>query len=66
MAFGGVDVGPKMFEGNDQRDLQSMDAEAIATATASSNIPQDREKWNVDFETVAKGFLCVYQLPNCC
>ncbi|EGE04706.1 hypothetical protein TEQG_03880 [Trichophyton equinum CBS 127.97] len=57
MAFGGVDVGPKMFEGNDQRDLQSMDAEAIATATASSNIPQDREKWNVDFETVAKGFL---------
>ncbi|EGD88847.1 hypothetical protein H112_03767 [Trichophyton rubrum D6] len=57
MAFGGVDVGPKMFEGNDQRDLQSMDAEAIATATASSNIPHDREKWNVDFETVAKGFL---------
>ncbi|KAM5476191.1 hypothetical protein MauCBS54593_000876 [Microsporum audouinii] len=57
MAFGGVDVGPKMFEGNDQRNLQAMDAEDILTATATSSIPQDREKWNVDFETVAKGFL---------
>ncbi|KAK2882657.1 hypothetical protein FQN49_000131 [Arthroderma sp. PD_2] len=57
MAFGGVDVGPKMFEGNDQRGLEAMDAEDILTATATSNIPQDRENWNVDFETVAKGFL---------
>ncbi|KAF3483132.1 argonaute-binding protein [Arthroderma uncinatum] len=57
MAFGGVDVGPKMFEGNDQRDLEAMDAEDILTATATSNIPQDRENWTIDFETVAKGYL---------
>lgn len=62
MSYGGVKVGPKMFGGNDQRDLQDMDAEDILTATAQSNIPEDRQDWVVDFELVAKGFLCVIPL----
>lgn len=57
MAYGGVDVGPKMFQGVDQRDIEDMDDEDIVTATAQSTIPKDRSEWTVDFELVAKGFL---------
>ncbi|KAK2746324.1 hypothetical protein FQN57_003206 [Myotisia sp. PD_48] len=56
LSYGGVEVGPKMFEGNDQRDLKNLDAEDIVTATAESSIPANREDWDVDFEKVAKGF----------
>lgn len=66
MSYGGVDVSPKMFEGNDPRDLQDMDAEDIMTATATSNIPKDREGWLVDFECVAKGFLFVFPILILC
>ncbi|EER24967.1 hypothetical protein CPC735_015660 [Coccidioides posadasii C735 delta SOWgp] len=57
LSYGGVNVGPKMFEGNDQKDLQRLDSEDIVTATAQTNIPEDRAHWDVDFEAVAKGFL---------
>ncbi|KAI1918794.1 hypothetical protein LOZ65_004708 [Ophidiomyces ophidiicola] len=57
LSFGGVKVGPKMFEGNDQKDLQRLDSEQIITATAETNIPEDRANWEVDFEMVVKGFL---------
>lgn len=57
MAYGGVSVGPKMFEGNDPRDIQNMEGEDIITATAEAFIPEDRSEWLVDFELVAKGFL---------
>ncbi|KAK2792767.1 hypothetical protein FQN52_002829 [Onygenales sp. PD_12] len=57
LAYGGVDVGPKMFEGTDQRGLEDMDAEGILTARAQSSIPKDRTGWDVDFEAVAKGYL---------
>ncbi|EGE81665.2 hypothetical protein, variant [Blastomyces dermatitidis ER-3] len=57
MSYGGVDVGPKMFEGNDQRDLMDKDAEDILTATAQASVPENRVGWAVDFEAVAKGFL---------
>ena len=57
LSYGGVDVGPKMFEGNDQRSFENMDADDIITATAETSIPEDRADWDVDFELVAKGFL---------
>ncbi|KKZ63506.1 hypothetical protein EMCG_02184 [[Emmonsia] crescens] len=57
MTYGGVDVGPKMFEGNDQRDLIDKDSEGILTATAQASVPENRVGWDVDFEAVAKGFL---------
>ncbi|KLJ11347.1 hypothetical protein EMPG_13384 [Blastomyces silverae] len=57
MSYGGVDVGPKMFEGNDPRDLMDKDAEDILTATAQASVPENRVGWAVDFEAVAKGFL---------
>ncbi|WEW60917.1 hypothetical protein PRK78_006405 [Emydomyces testavorans] len=62
LSYGGVKVGPKMFEGNDLKDLQRLDSEEIVTATAQTSIPEDRTDWDVDFETVAKGFFsCVIQ-----
>ncbi|OJD22885.1 hypothetical protein ACJ73_05763 [Blastomyces percursus] len=57
MSYGGVDVGPKMFEGNDQRDLRDKDAEEILTARAQASVPENRVGWVVDFDAVAKGFL---------
>ncbi|EEH49445.2 uncharacterized protein PADG_05524 [Paracoccidioides brasiliensis Pb18] len=57
LSYGGVDVGPKMFEGNDPHDLMDKDAEDILTATAQSSVPANRVDWDVDFEAVAKGFL---------
>lgn len=57
LSYGGIKVSPKMFGGNDQKDLQKLDSEEIVTATAITNIPEDRAGWDVDFETVAKGFL---------
>ncbi|KAK2766888.1 hypothetical protein FQN54_006202 [Arachnomyces sp. PD_36] len=57
MAFGGVTVGPKMFGGVDQKDMEAMDAAEILTARAQATITSDRSEWIVDFEQVAKGFL---------
>ncbi|EEP80355.1 predicted protein [Uncinocarpus reesii 1704] len=57
LSYGGVKVDQKMFEGNDEKDLKRLDSEEIITATAQTNIPEDRADWDVDFETVAKGFL---------
>ena len=57
MAFGGVTVGPKMFGGVDQKDMEDMDAEEIITARAQTSITDDRSAWIIDFEAVAKGFL---------
>ena len=64
MSYGGVDMGPKMFQGNDQRGLQDMEAEDILTATAQSVIPTDRSHWIIDFELVAKGYLYVPLNPS--
>ena len=63
MSYGGVDMGPKMFQGNDQRDLQDMKAEDAITATAQSAIPVGRSDWIIDFELVAKGYLYVPRNP---
>ena len=57
MSFGGVNVGPKMFGGVDQRDMECMDAGEIMTARAQATIVGDRADWIVGFEAVAKVFL---------
>lgn len=57
MSFGGISVGPKMFGGVDQKDLEIMDAAEIVAARAQASITADRSEWIVDFEAVAKGFL---------
>lgn len=60
MHFGGVECGPRMFSGLSNKDMGGMDAEEIARATASHNVPWDREdtkKWEVDFVGVGEGFL---------
>lgn len=58
LSYGGVDISPKMFGGNDERDRQDMDKDEIITAVAQSTVPEDRANWDVDFEAVVKGFLC--------
>lgn len=62
MKYGGVDGGQKQFSGGlDPKDLDERNAAEIAAMTAthkiSDDIILDEDKWVVDFEAVAKGFL---------
>ena len=57
LAYGGVNVNPKMFGGVDNRDLEAMDAEQILVATGQTNIDQDRSALPIDFDAVVRGYL---------
>jgi Argonaute siRNA chaperone (ARC) complex subunit Arb1 len=64
LAYGGLDVTPKMFQGVTERDAESMDKETLTRAMAQSSLESDfrdigkeSSKWVVDFEGVMKGFL---------
>ncbi|KAH0046561.1 hypothetical protein KCU72_g9632, partial [Aureobasidium melanogenum] len=60
MTYGGIECGPKMFGGSDNRDLAEMDAAEIAAVTAIHFVSEDvlyTDRWEVDFAGVAKGFL---------
>lgn len=57
LAFGGVDVGPKMFGGVEDRDLQEMDKEQIMLAGAQESIRQVRSELPVDFNAVVASYL---------
>ncbi|KAI4733837.1 hypothetical protein E4T50_15608 [Aureobasidium sp. EXF-12298] len=60
MTYGGIECGPKMFGGSDNRDLAEMDAAEIAAVTATHFVSEDvlyTDRWEVDFAGVAKGFL---------
>ncbi|KAF1919719.1 Argonaute siRNA chaperone complex subunit Arb1-domain-containing protein [Ampelomyces quisqualis] len=60
MRFGGVESGPRMAQGLSAQEMKKMDAEEIAQALATHNVPWDRAdemKWVVDFEGLAKAFL---------
>jgi hypothetical protein len=49
-----------MHQGLSAQEMKNMDAEEIAQARATHNVPWDRadeEKWVVDFEGLAKAFL---------
>ena len=60
MSYGGIESGPKMFGGSDNKDLAEMDAAEIAAVTAVHFVSEDilyTDRWEVDFAGVAKGFL---------
>ncbi|KAL2796317.1 Argonaute complex, subunit Arb1 [Aspergillus keveii] len=58
--YGGVDVGPNMFAGSDDRDLKEMDSEQILLARARTAIKQENSNLAIDFDAVVKGFLTSY------
>ncbi|PYH44503.1 uncharacterized protein BP01DRAFT_342179 [Aspergillus saccharolyticus JOP 1030-1] len=60
LAYGGVDVSPKMFEGTDQKDLQELDSEQILQAKTQTSIATDSAKLPIDFDAVVRGFLTSY------
>ena len=57
LAYGGVDVGPKMFGGVDDHDLKEMDNEEILLTRGQSSIAQERADLEIDFNAVVKGYL---------
>lgn len=60
MRFGGVESGPRMYQGISKQDMADMDAEELARALATHNVPWDRsdeKQWIVDFVGVCKAFL---------
>lgn len=60
MRFGGVESGPRMYQGITKAEMQSMDSEEIVRALATHNVPWDRadkKQWVVDFEGLVKAFL---------
>lgn len=64
LAYGGMDVGPNMFQGVSERDTESMDKDTLTRAMAQSSLSSDfrdigkeSSQWVVDFEGVMKGFL---------
>ncbi|THZ89541.1 hypothetical protein D6C84_00169 [Aureobasidium pullulans] len=59
MNYGGIESGPKMFGGSDNKDLAEKDAAEIAALTAIHFVCEDvlsSDRWEVDFVGVAKGF----------
>ena len=60
MNYGGIESGPKVFGGSDNKDLAEKDAAEIAALTAIHFVCEDvlsSDRWEVDFVGVAKGFL---------
>jgi Argonaute siRNA chaperone (ARC) complex subunit Arb1 len=70
LTLGGVDCGPNMFQGTNDKDKREMDAKQIAKATATDFVEREKfvlyepgqvgdavGKWTVDFVLVAKGYL---------
>jgi Argonaute siRNA chaperone (ARC) complex subunit Arb1 len=59
LAYGGIDVGPKVFGGLDNHDLEGLDKEQILLARSQTAIVEERSKMHIDFDAVAKGYLLV-------
>ncbi|GKZ84585.1 hypothetical protein AnigIFM56816_010138 [Aspergillus niger] len=57
LAYGGVNVGQRMFGGLDGRDLQQLDSEQILQARAMTSVGKDKSNLAVDFDAVVRGFL---------
>lgn len=65
LSYGGVTVGPNMFQGgNKKADLEGMDKDELAETTAQTSLTDDKDNtgkdtsaWVVDFEGTMKGFL---------
>lgn len=59
LVYGGVEVGPKLFGGVTERELQEMDKENVYHARSQTDIGIDKLKLAIDFDLVVKGFLWV-------
>ncbi|CAG5162673.1 uncharacterized protein ALTATR162_LOCUS6263 [Alternaria atra] len=60
MRFGGVESGPRMYQGLSKHEMNEMGPEELARALAIHNVPwnrSDENKWVVDFVAVCKAFL---------
>ncbi|KAJ4379833.1 hypothetical protein N0V86_005017 [Didymella sp. IMI 355093] len=60
MRYGGVESGPRMYQGLSKTEMKEMDAEEMARAMAVHKVPWDREdekQWAVDFVGVGSAFL---------
>lgn len=57
LAYGGVDVSPRMFAGSDQKDLQDLDSEQILQTRTQTSIPRDTANLAIDFDAVVRGYL---------
>jgi hypothetical protein len=65
MRYGGVESGPRMYQGLSKTEMKEMDVEEIARAMAVHNVPWDRgdeKQWAVDFVGVGSAFLSVWCL----
>ncbi|KAA8652490.1 hypothetical protein EYZ11_005203 [Aspergillus tanneri] len=60
LAYGGVDVGQKMFAGMDDKELQEMDSEQVLVARGQTSIKREQLNLSVDFNAVVKGYLTSY------
>lgn len=61
LAYGGIDVGPRMFAGVDHKDMKDMDSEQILIARmGQTSIKSERAKLPIDFDAVVRGFLTAY------
>lgn len=64
LAYGGLDVGPNMFQGMSEGDAEALDKETLTKAMGRAtlslefrDIGNESSNWVVDFEGVMKGFL---------
>ncbi|KAL9624120.1 MAG: hypothetical protein Q9160_001642 [Pyrenula sp. 1 TL-2023] len=69
LVYGGVRVGPNMFQGLSVRDREGLDKDQITSNLAQTSLDEDQNnhdgqggKYAVDFEGVMRGFL--YALPK--
>ncbi|KAL2862371.1 uncharacterized protein BJX67DRAFT_385738 [Aspergillus lucknowensis] len=60
LAYGGIDAGPKMFAGSDDRDLNELDHDQILLARGRTTIDQNKSSLTVDFNAVVTGYLTSY------
>lgn len=66
LVYGGIRVGPNMFQGSSVRDREVLDKDQIVSSLAQTSLNADKDdlnspdaKYVVDFEGVMRGFLCV-------
>ncbi|KAL4919790.1 Argonaute complex, subunit Arb1 [Aspergillus aurantiobrunneus] len=60
LAYGGIDVSPKMFAGTNDRDLKELDNDQVLLARGQTAVSQDYSHLTIDFNAVVKGYLTSY------
>ncbi|KAF3033184.1 hypothetical protein E8E12_002308 [Didymella heteroderae] len=68
MRYGGVESGPRMYQGLSKTEMKEMDAGEIARAMAVHSVPWDRgdeKRWAVDFVGIGSAFLSSWYPAHC-